>query len=328
MPENAAVIQSTQLGVETTAGTAVAASKALQGFSVSPTPKMNLTARTVPGYRYPVAVTRGKNWTEGSYDGFLSFTDATYLFSSLIKKVTPTAGSGGDAAARTWTFTSSLTATDTPQTYTVEIGDANLARRFAYGVVNTLSLSREDDGYTVSGAILGTTMETGVTKTASPTIIAPVPAAAVDSTVGFASTFAGAATALTRVLNVSCEFSERWKPVNNVSSSESWVALVDAETGFSAKLLLSADAVADGLIADRKAGTIKYFDWTIQGALVPGCSTAKYTTKVRAAVNITDVAELKDQDGVYAVEVTLTGVLDPTTSKAVEVTVINALTAL
>lgn len=328
MPEAAAVIQSTQLGVETVAGTAVAASKAVESFAIAPGPKMNNTARTIPGFRYPVAVTRGKRWTEASYDGYLSFSDAPYLFSSLLKKVTPTAGSGGEAAARTWTFTSSLTANDTPQTYTVEVGDATNARRFPYGVINTLSLKQEDDGYAVSGNMLGTALETGITKTATPTIVAPIPAASVDSTIGFASTFAGAATALTRVLSVSCEFAERWKPVNNVSSAESWVGLVDAETGFTVKMMLAADTVADGLLADQKAGTAKFFDWTIQGAVIPTCTTSRYTVKVRAAVNITDVSELKDQDGVYALEVTLTGMVDPTSSKAVEVTCINALTAL
>ena len=328
MPEAAAVIQSTQLGVETTAGTAAAASKALESFSVSPGPKMNNTARSIPGYRYPVAVTRGKRWTEASYDGYLSFTDAPYLFSSLIKKVTPTAGSGGEASARTWTFTSALNTNDVPQTYTVEVGDANYARRFPYGVVNTMSLKQEDDGYTVSGNMIGNALETGVTKTAAPTLIAPLPAAAVDSTIGFASSFAGAATALTRVLSVSCEWKERWKPVNNVSSSESWVGLVDAETGFTVKMMLAADSVADGLLADQKAGTLKFWDWTIQGAVIPTCTTSRYTVRTRAAMNVTDVSELKDQDGVYAIEVTLTSVADPATSKAVEVTCINALTAL
>lgn len=328
MPETAYIIQSPQFGVETTAGTPVAATKRLGSVSVAPAPQMNNTARVVPGYRYPVAVTRGKRWTEASFDGFLSYTDITYLLSSLLKKATPTAGSGGDAAARTWVFGSNLNQTDDPQTYTVEVGDSTLARRFANGLVTSLTMSTEDDGVAVSGSMIGKALELGVTQTPTPTQVAVVPAAAVDYSVGFASTFTGAATALTRALSVSVEFSERWKPLFNVSTDESFVGTNDSESGLSVKLMLVANAAAEQLITDQKDGTLKFFDWTMQGALIPSCSTAKYQTKIRAAVNVTEVSEYKDEDGAYAFEVTLTGVQDPTTNKTVEVTVVNNLTAL
>lgn len=328
MPEPAYIIQSPQFGVEVTAGTAVAANRQLTAMSVAPAPKMNNTARTIPGYRYPVAVTRGKRWTEAGFDGFLSYSDASYLFSSLLKKVTPVAGAGGNAASYTWTYTSDLLSADIPQSYTIEVGDSSNARRFAYGLVNTLSLTQEADGVSVSGNILGQSIELGVTKTASPTRIAAVPVATVDQTIGFASTFSGAATALTRVLNVSCEFSERWKPLFNTSTADSWVEAVDSETQFTAKLLMSANSTNEALITDQKNGTLKFLDWTMTGGLIPGCSTATYMVKVRAAANVTEVSEYKDQDGVYALEATLTGVLDPTTSKTVEVTVVNAVSAL
>lgn len=328
MAEIATTVVSTQLGAETVAGTAVAASKQLRSVGISPAPKMNNSARSIPGNRYPTAVTRGKRWTEASIDGFLSYPDASYLFASLLKKVTPTNGIAPNAASRTWVFTSSVNAQDTPQTFTVETGDATTARRFAYGLVNTLSLKTADDGIEISGSMLGKSIETGVTKTATPTVITPVPAGAVDSTVGFASSFAGAATALTRVLSLTVDFSERWKPLFSTGTDDSFVDVVDAETGFTAKMMVAANSVSDGLIADQKAGTLKFLDWTISGGIIPSCTATTYSTKIRAAVNITDVSEYKDSDGVYAVEFTFTGVIDPTTNKCVEVTVVNDVSTL
>jgi hypothetical protein len=56
--------------------------------------------------------------------------------------------------------------------------------------------------------------------------------------------------------------------------------------------------------------------------------TTPYSMQIDMATKITDAAPFGDEDGVYAIEWTLTGVSDPTWGKAIQTTIVNDLSAL
>lgn len=328
MTAPATALQNTQLGVESTAGTPVAADTRLRSFGLTPSTKQNTSERTVPGSRYPSTVTRGKRWSEAGIDGFLAYNDLTYLLCSLFSEPTPVLS---DTAAYTWTFTPDPYAPSTPVTYTFEVGadSGALVRKFPYGIVSSLKLDTEEAGVKLGGSIFGGDLVNGATKTAAPTDVALVPVDGLQTSCGFASTFAGAATALGNVLSISVEFGEARKPVFYATTDATFGDTVEVATMFTAKLLMAADATLDSLQDDRDAGTVKFFDWTMQSdQLITGAAATVYEISTRAACEVAEISEFKDQDGVYAAEVTLTGVIDPATDKVVELTLVNELAAL
>lgn len=170
----ATVYQATQLGVETTEGVAVAASKKLQCTGFNPTPELQLGIYRPMGYRVPTTQTRGKEWTTGSIDGVVCFNDLSYLLNSLIKKVTPTTPSGATNARR-WTYKPLASAPDTVDTFTVDMGSSAGAERFTGCRVNALTMTWEGENSTIAGSFYGRRMDEAVTITAGPTAIAEAP---------------------------------------------------------------------------------------------------------------------------------------------------------
>ena len=100
MPERATAVQAAQIGVETTAGTAVTASKRLLSVGFKQGIKVDTKAEMSQGFKLPTAVSIGKDWTEGTFDGYAGYNDLAYLLSSVLLDVTPS-GAGVD---KTWSF--------------------------------------------------------------------------------------------------------------------------------------------------------------------------------------------------------------------------------
>lgn len=328
MAEIPSVLQVTQLGPETTPGTGVAATDKMASFGISPKPVPKTNPLNVQGYRFPVGLQVGKEHTEATYEGHLSYNEVIWPLHGCLKTPSaPTQGGAGDTDSYTWTFTPSLNAVDTPKTFTVEVGDSNRAREFSYGLFTSfkLSMSASDSEVAMSGDMIGQATTIGSTLTGALSAPAQAAAGPLDSTVGFASTFAGAKTDLTRVLSVDFEITGRWAPVFVLNDQSSYVGHVDTATEAKATISVEADANGEALLTDLRAGTRKYFVWSIDGPLVPSCATATYQVEIRMACEISEPSEWSDQDGIYKLDFTLNGVADAGVSKALEIKVVNAL---
>ena len=75
MPERATAVQAAQIGVETTPGTAVTASKRLLSVGFKQGIKVDTKAEMSQGFKLPTAVSIGKDWTEGTFDGYAGYND-------------------------------------------------------------------------------------------------------------------------------------------------------------------------------------------------------------------------------------------------------------
>ncbi len=160
MPENAAIFNRTQIGVETTPGTAVAALKALSGVTIDPAFKAEIGTFAPAGNKFDTIAWLGKEWGEADIVGQAMYTELVYLLSSLIKAATPTQMGGGTLAYQ-WVFSPSQSGMDITKTLTVENGNAGSggaaarARRMAYGLVKELGMNFTRKEVKLSGSMLG-----------------------------------------------------------------------------------------------------------------------------------------------------------------------------
>lgn len=149
----ASVFEIVQLGAESMVdpGTAVAATKKLQGLGYKLTPKLETSRFRPNGFKYDTLVIPGKEWTEYAVDGRVDYDNLRYALASVINSPTiSTLGTNG----RTWLFESSSNSPDVLTTYTVETGSQVRASRSTGLVFNSLELSFKRDEAMVSGSCL------------------------------------------------------------------------------------------------------------------------------------------------------------------------------
>lgn len=325
-PERASLFQGVQLGKETTPGTAVAAGKKLlaTSFEIGPNPDVSIFRPN--GYKFSTIASLNREWVEGSISGQMAYTDLVYLLSSLVKTVT--AASSGTTGYE-WIFTSDSDGPDTPVTYTIMQGSSVRAHSFANGLVTGLTLNFSNDGTEVDGSIIGEALSDGITLTSSPTEIAlqPVMRTEVAVYIEDASGDLAGATALARVLSASWSLTDRWAPLWTLNGSTTYDATIETEPTGEVKFMLEADAEGMGFLADMRLGTTKFVRIEAIGPQI-GAGPATYALTIDTAIKITDIGELHDEDGVYAVEYTGEFAHDATWGKAFNISVINALSAL
>jgi hypothetical protein len=170
MAENASIFRSVQWGAESVPGTAVAADKRLLVVGAQPLPQIPGEEIQLAGHVFPSGTIVRKERSEGPIEGRWSFTDLTYLFNSILVKVTPSTPSGA-TNTRLWNFLPSDTQADVFQTYTIETGGAVSAERMVYAFVNTLTMRATEEESSVTGTLVGKKLTPGITITPTPTVI-------------------------------------------------------------------------------------------------------------------------------------------------------------
>jgi hypothetical protein len=152
--ERASVFEVSQLGAETTPGTAVPALKRLLCTTLRLDPNIPVEPYRPMGYKAPTAATHGKESCGGSLEGRACFNDLCYLMSSVL--CAPVISTpGGATSTRRWTFKPKVSSPDTVQTYTFERGNAlSGAERATFGRVNGLSLRFNETEAAVTGSLI------------------------------------------------------------------------------------------------------------------------------------------------------------------------------
>ncbi len=192
MPERATVYEGLQLGVESTAGTAVPALKRLRGLELEITPQVPTEALRPMGNKFSTDVVRQKEHCEGTLRGQVCYTDLVYLLSSLLCEAeisTPTTNGEwtlnlGGATGGTFTLTyqglttaaiahnAEATAVQTALEALSTVGAGNVAVSGAAGGPYTIrgqrALERTDQALTADGTGL-TGGELSITTTAATT---------------------------------------------------------------------------------------------------------------------------------------------------------------
>lgn len=327
MPERTTISQIVQIGVESTPGTSVAATKKLTTVEITPAIKTNVEKYRGAGYKYATVAAMGKEWVEAGIKGGMTYTELVYLLSSLLK--TTTAVIINDGPGYTWSFAPATTTEDTVKTFTVEHGSSVRAGKFLYGLVTGLAyeITREKCEIT-GGTMLGRGYTDGASLSGGATELAIVPILPTQVSVYLDSTAAGlGGTKLTRVLSVGYEMSNRFGTVWPINAAEtSWAAHVELEPTAQLKLKVEADSSGMALLTNLRAGSSVFVRVEAIGPLIETAVYYKFVHDI--AGKVMDISEFSDQDGVYAVEFTIDQVHDATWGKSMNIDVVNLLTAL
>lgn len=317
MSEKATIFQTVQIGIETTPGTPVPANRKLLACSIVPSPKVESDVFRAMGNKYPTLAIVGKEWSEASLEGRLTYNEILYLLSSLISQPVPV--QQGSTSAYKWTFVSDTDGEDAGKTFTVEQGDATTAWR-VYGLkVTGLELTFSRSEVTLSGNAIGQPIETGITMTANPTSLTPRIVLPAHLSLYMANTQSGldSAQALTRSFALTWKLTDKNSLIWPVGQNP---VLVESEPKLEATISLATDETGLGLISTMRSGTTKWFRVRALGDTIE--TPYRYTFQIDFPAQVSNVGEFSDEDGLYLVEYTLTGIHDDTWGKAFEINVI------
>jgi hypothetical protein len=309
MSTPASALRVTQFGVETTAGTPVAANKLFSLLSVSPGEERTGydTVRQL-GTLVPVDVTGGYRWFSGDLEGPISTTDLLYVLSAAFGQVTGTQimdGSTGTGAYR-YQWTVSGNAVPNPKTLTLEVGQSGVTSVRAAGCqVTGLEISISTSEATVSGTVLGRTLVVDTSMTSNPTRLAR---AAIDPRFVYVRTATtvsglGSATPLGRAREVSLSFGELVQAVPFLGADS--VALVPTADDTEFSLTLAADAEGRARFSEYDAGQLVYVRVTAQGPVIysAGSTTVRHALTITVPVRWSEVSELAgDDEGIWTFE--------------------------
>lgn len=326
MAERASVLQGAQIGIESTAGTAVAAGKKLLGTSIEAGIQTEINTFKPYGSKYNTISALGKEWVEADISGPLCYGDWTYLAACGIAYAAPV--QNGATIAYTHTHTPAMSTEDVVKTLTVETGGTVRAHKFAYGLITQLGYTITRKECMVKGKMIGQRITDSITLTATPTDIALQPVLPTEISIYADDTAAGLGTTkLLRVLNWSFDFSDRSGPVWPVDAAQtSFAATVETEPKTEFKVLLAADAVGMGLLTTMRAGSKKFFRVGAVGPVIVGAETYLWNHDICGTVS--SVAPFKDEDGIYAIEWTFLATYDSTWAKAMTFNEVNTISAL
>jgi hypothetical protein len=337
MAERSSITQAAQIGVETTPGTAVAANKRLGSMGFEIGPSIDVNALKPDGQKYANAQIVGKEWVEGKLSGMPVYPELPYALSSVINSPVVTGITDGatPTGATKWAFDSANFNDDTPKTYTIEQGSSFRAHRAAGMIFQEYSWKWSRDKIELGGKVFGKSLQDGVTLTASPTILAQLPVR--PSELSFymdSSAVALGTTKMLRTLKGELTIGDRYDPLWVVDAAQtSFVATVETEPTIEMKVTQEADAQGMASLIALRAGATVFMRLEGVGPNIytgtggtPLIVNHKVTLDV--AGQITDVGTLSDEDGVFAVEWTFSGVYDPTWAKSFHAEVVTTTATL
>lgn len=334
MAERSTINQSVQIGVETTPGVAVAASKRLSSMGFKIGPQTSTSVLRPIGQKYPSAIPLGKEWAEADVEGLPTYTEMPYALSSIVNTATSVAqimDGGTPTGAYRWIFTSNTFGDDTPKTFTVEQGSAFRAHRMTNGILSEYSWDWSRDEIEIGGTMIGKAIEDGVTLTANPTGLAQIPVLPSQLSVYLNSTSGAIGTTkLTRALKGEFNIEDRFKPLWVVDAAQSsFVSTIEDEPTVEFKITQMADAAAMANLVAMRNGETRFLRLQAIGPRIyDGTVDQFHTVTFDVAGQVESVSPFDDEDGVYAIEWTFRAVHDSAWGKSFTCEVITTTTAL
>jgi hypothetical protein len=327
MPERSSISQVVQIGVETTEGTAVGATKLLQALAIEP----SLTAQTADfrpmGNKYRTLIIPGKEWVEANLTGEAVFDEIQYPLASLVgASVDSVTGTTGQQHV----FTPSSTSEDAAKSFTVEQGSNVRAHRFSGGVVSEFGMEFTRDSVALSGKMIGTGFTDGITLTPSPTTVPLVPMLPAQVNVYLDPTSAALGTTkFLRALQTGFSLTNKYGPLWTLNSAVAgYAARVETEPKAEGHLMVEADAAGMGLLSVLRAGATRFLRIEVLSTQIIGAGPAVYSANFDFAIKFNAWNAFADQNGVYAVDIPYTIIHDGGWGKAMSFKLVNSLAAL
>jgi len=322
----------TQLGIEVTPGTSVAANRIIRALSFMPRLRRDRKPFRPRGKKFSTLVTTGKEWGEGGYDGKGCYNALIYLLSGLCPAVTPV--QIGATAARKWTFQPNSSQEDsTRKTYTFEVGSSVAVDQFAFGQLASMNLNLTQDDVDVTGNLFTRKPVASQTQTASPTevVARPIQRGQIDV---FLDTVYGSigTTKVTESARESIALGDKYKPFwAHNTSSPSFRDVVEVAPPCTFSFLTPYNSQARAYIASSMdADALHYMRiQAIGDQIASDAGTPVYESlKWDIAGKFVEPDETEEQDA-FSKEFHFEAVDDPTNlGSAFKVEIINLLTAL
>lgn len=328
MTTRSTVDKGLQLGVETTAGTQVAANRKIPTLDVSWNPDLTVEQFRQAGQKYPAASVVHGAMMKGTYNAPGDYNSLMYILASLIGATITTPGGG--TLSRNWAFNPVMSGRDTNQkTYTIERGDSAAAQVATFGQFTSFNLEASRQSVKANGNIIARMATDGQTLTSSPTNIAQRPVAASQIRVYVDSTWAGIGTTLvTDAYAFGFSIGEKFAPfwAFDATSTFKDTAEIAPDLGFNFKTAHNAQSRAwFGALTNNSTYFIRAL---IQGAILEGAINEKIQLDVACRF-----ASAPDDDngGVYGYQYGFNPVYDSTfnsTGGVFAINGVNLLTAL
>lgn len=328
MPERSVVSQSTQIGVETTAGTAVSASKLLNSLSFEPGVEFETNVFRPMGQKYTSIVVPAKEWMSWTIGGPAAYGEIVYPLNSVLVAST---ASTSDTTAKIWTFTPAARTEDTVKTFTIEQGSSVRAHKSTYLLVSEYNLEFTRSEVTQSGTCISQRLQDGITMTGSPTGVEEKPVIPTHVDLFIDSTSAGlGVTQMTRAFRVALNVGNRFGPVwPLISTASSYVSHVELEPSVQCEIRLESDATGMGFLTNARAGDTRFCRIKATSTELAGAATLAYEARFDFAFKIEAISSpVEDEEGVAVVNYTGQIVYDTTWTKALEARIINKVSAL
>lgn len=329
--------QKIQLGRETTAGTAVAATTIWRGAGgmLSDTREVVMVDEQVG-----IAMPTTRNYIP-MLGGSLSMAETPATFEQLphileagIKSV-GTGAADGSGSGKIYTYPVGMTSANTIKTYTIETGDNQQAEEMEYSFVESFTLSAERGSAVMMSAewigrqVTNSTFTSALSIPAVSDIMAGDGLFYIDAVSGSMGGTAISGLLLSWSLDVTTGWRGKW----TVDSGQRYFnfAYFDKDS-FSAELSMTFehDASAVAQKALFRSGTPRQFRIKVPGpALGTNGTTYQQKTLQIDAVGVYTAFEALDSDeGNSIVNVTAQIGYDPTAAKGLQIVVVNELSTL
>jgi hypothetical protein len=321
------VNQVTQIGVETTAGTAVACNRRFPGLQIDIGPELDAKFYSPEGNKYDEVGVLNREWASGDLNGPLTYGEIVYLFGSYINYAAPSTTSG----VTTWTFSDTPTGAATYKTFTVQRGDSTAAGQSTNVVVTSLNLNIDRMDARVTGNVIGKKIDYAASLTATPTTIENKPISMNDVSVYLDSTSGVAGTTkLTDVFEVTVNHPDKVDETWVLDSAQtSWKDLVEKKMQPTVTVRCEWNTQMQAVYTAMKADTLptRWLQLKMPGEIISGSDTYNFTATYACKL-LTAKEDKKGDGGVYGFTFTFRAVNDATWAKPYLYTVVNATASL
>lgn len=323
----------TQIGMEVTPGTLVAATKKLQMIDLQTA--ANPTFQSYPGTarRFNVAHALNQQQSVLKLGGKFNYTEMVYVYSNMYGAATITTPVGA-TLARNWKWQIPLSGSITRKTWSIEEGDSIAARTMAYGLLSGWGFKADRESeIALSGDGVAYGQTGGATLTGSLSAVPQIPLLGKHINIYADNTWAGiGGTQLSKPMQTEL----KWSKDNDVywtmnRSNTSFAEHVDMPPAVDLSLMYPNDATAASLMTDALANTTKYVRFEAIGDKIEvgsGGPDQFYTTMIDIPCRITKVDSDADQKGVRVRTFHFTPIEDSTAGFGAVIQVVNTQTAL
>lgn len=328
--------QRIQVGQEATSGTPASCNRKLQELMLAF--KDELTTRQVrpPGHRFDTDSFTEEEWTSLTIAGAMDYYESLLPLEAMVGAATPTTPVGGTASKQR-IYDIPISGAVTPKSFTAQWGDSTYVNQAAYVVCPTVggTYSREKGGDMTGAAFGGLLTPGGTTFTgganpygASPYTTHPILGKHLNFYLDTTAAGLGTTQITEEILESKWNIQDLFKPFWAADRAQtSWKRPISNEAGkYTSDLTMGESSTTRSIIDTLRSGNVYFLRIEAVGALIE--TTIHFLHQVDIAVKLVTTSDWKNNNSVYARDVSLDIVEDPTWGHACMVTSITDLATL